>query len=72
MILCIESHLGDRYFSGKARTKAELKRQLQTVESLYDRENDNFVELLCRLYGFEETAEEVPDDTWDRDTGLLL
>jgi len=72
MILCIESHLADTYLSGKARTKPELKRQLQHTEAIRDAENDNYIPLLCRLYGWEETAETVPDATWDRDTGLLL
>ena len=72
MILCIESHLGDTYLSGKARTKPELKQQLLHTESLRDAEHDNFIPLLCRLYGWEEIAEDAPDYTWDRDTGLLL
>ena len=72
MILCIESHLGDTYLSGKARTRSELKAQLLNTESIRDREQDNFLLLLCRLYGWEETAESLPDYTWDRDTELLL
>ena len=72
MILCIESHLGDTYLSGKARTRSELTAQLLHTESIRDVENDNFLPLLCRLYGWEETAETAADCTWDRDTGLLL
>ena len=72
MILCIESHLGDTYLSVKSRTKTELKQQLLHTEAIRDVENDNFLPLLCRLYGWEETAETVPDLTWDRDTELLL
>ena len=72
MILCIESHLGDTYLSGKSRTKTELKQQLLHAESIRDVEKDNFLPLLCRLYGWEETAEDAADYTWDRDTGLLL
>ena len=72
MILCIESHLGDTYLSGKGRTKAELKQQLLHTEAIRDVENDNFLPLLCRQYGWEETAETEPYFTWDRDTGLLL
>ena len=72
MILCIESHLGDTYLSGKARTKTELNRQLLHTDAIRDVENDNFLPLLCRLYGWEETAETVPDFIWDRDTELLL
>ena len=72
MILCIESHLGDTYLSGKARTKSELNRQLLHTEAIRDVEKDNFLLLLCRLYGWEETAEDAADYTWDRDTELLL
>ena len=72
MILCIESHLGDTYLSGKYRTKSELNRQLLHTEAIRDAEHDNFLPLLCRLYGWEETAEDAADYTWDRDTGMLL
>ena len=72
MILCIESYLGDVFLSGKNRTKSELKRQLLHTEAIRDVEHDNFMPLLCRLYGWEETAETDADYTWDRDTGLLL
>ena len=72
MILCIESHLGDTYLSGSARTKPALKRQLLHTEAIRDVEHDNFVPLLCRLYGWELTAETAADFTWDRDTELLL
>ena len=72
MILCIESHLGDTYLSGKARTKNELKHHHLHAEAIRDVENDNFLPLLCRLYGWEETAEDAADSTWDRDTELLL
>ena len=72
MIICIESHLGDIYLSGKAQTKPELKQQLLHTEAIRDVENDNFIPLLCRLYGWEKTAETDADFTWDRDTELLL
>lgn len=72
MILCIESHLGDTCLSGKARTKNELKQQLLHAEAIRDVETDNFLPLLCRLYGWQEIAEDAADYTWDRDTGILL
>ena len=72
MLLCIESHLGDTYLSGKARTRNELKQQLLHAEAIRDVENDNFLLLLCRLYGWEVTMEDSADYTWDRDTELLL
>ena len=72
MILCIESHLGDTYLSGKYRTKSEVNRQLLHTEAIRDVEHDNFMPLLCRLYGWEETAETDADYTWDRDTELRL
>ena len=58
--------------SGKSRTKRELKAELLHIEAIRDVENDNFLPLLCRLYGWEVIAEAAADYTWDRDTGLLL
>ena len=73
MILCIEHYLGNTLLSGSPRPRRTLLEELTRVESLYDRNTDNFVPLLCRLYGWEPAricAE--PDYTYDRDTGLLL
>lgn len=75
MILCIESWKGDTYLSGKQRSISELKHQLRKTEGLYDRGEDNFIPLLCRMYGWETIAvspDTVPDCIYDADTGLVL
>ena len=75
MILCIESWKGDTYLTGKKRPIAELSCQIRQVEQLFDRETDNFIPLLCRLYGWEvisTAAETVSDYTYDADTGLIF
>ena len=73
MILCIESWKGDTYLTGRKRTISELSSQIRQVERLYDREMDNFVPLLCRLYGWEPVSgTPVPDCTYDADTGLIF
>lgn len=75
MIICIESWKGDTYLSGKKRTLAELKNQIREVERLCDRAEDNFVPLLCRMYGWEvvpASQDTRPDYTYDADTALVL
>lgn len=73
MIIEIEHYKGDIMLTGKARGMAVLKRQIAEVEKLYDRDNDNFTELLCRMYGWTEiSAGELPDITYDRDTGFFF
>ena len=75
MILCIESWKGDTLLSGKGCSIRELKIQMRAAEALRDPEEDNFIPLLCRMYGWEiepysETV--IPDLTYDRDTGLIF
>ena len=73
MIIEIEYYKGDVLLMGKARGIEELKRQIAEVEKLYDRENDNFTELLCRMYNLTEMSSlEQPDITYDRDTGIFF
>ena len=74
MILCIESWKGDTYLTGKKRTISELSCQIRQVERIFDRETDNFIPMLCRLYGWDVISNEldvVPDYTYDADTGLI-
>ena len=73
MILRVESWTGDTTLSGKSRPRWILEEELFRVDARYDRQEDNFVPLLCRAYGWElcETGE-APDFTYDRDTGRLL
>lgn len=72
MILCIESYTGDKYLSGHRVAIRELKEQIQQVHGLFDPIEDNFVALLCRMYGWNPIEESIPDLTYDRDTGLLF
>ena len=49
-----------------------LKRQLKKIETLYDKENDNFNELFCRMFCWSVTdTKEPPDYVYDRDTKQL-
>ena len=73
MILCIESHLGDTLLSGKSRPRWILEEELAQVENRCDHTVDNFVPLLCRLYGWEPCCStQFPDFTYDTDTSRLL
>ena len=73
MLICIESWKGDTLLTGKTRPRSVLAQELARVESLYDRETDNFLPMLCRMYGWTAVeSEEIPDMTYDRDTGLIL
>ena len=73
MFLCIESWKGDCLLCGKRRSEGELLDQIRCVETLYNRNEDNFVPLLCRMYGWERTeSDTIPDYTYDRDTGILF
>ena len=72
-ILEIEYYKGDITLYGKSIQRSELIKQLMEIETVYDREQDNFVELLCIRFGwcvFE--TEEKPDYVYDRDIGKLI
>lgn len=72
MIIEIESYMGDTLLYGKVKNTSELKKQLDSIEVVYDRVTDNFVELLCRRYQWSVLeAGEKPDYTYDRDIGRL-
>ncbi len=72
-ILEIEYYQKDTLLWGKKISKAVLKKQLEEVEIIYDHEEDNFIELLCRNYGWAVLqTKEAPDYIYDRDTGMLL
>ena len=72
MIIEIEYYKGNVLLTGKARGTAALKRQIADVEKLYDRENDNFTELLCRMFNWTMIqTDEFPDYIYDRDTEIL-
>ena len=50
MILEIEHYKYDTRLIGKIKDISQLKRQLKKIETLYDKENDNFNELFCRMF----------------------
>lgn len=68
MIIEIEYYQGDILLSGKQISYAEFLKQLRKIESDYDREQDNFIALLCRRYGWTiiETLDN-PVYVYDRD-----
>lgn len=72
MIIEIEYYKGDVFLFGKNRSQGELQGQLDNVERLYDRNEDNFTELLVRMYGWtvSDKADNV-DYIYDRDVKRL-
>lgn len=72
MILEIEYFKGDVLLTGKNRNFAELKKQIQEIETLCDPESDNFTALLCRKYSWTVLDISVKSDyTYDRDLKRL-
>ena len=73
MLVEIEYYKGNLILSGKKVSFTELKEQIKSVENLYDKQEDNFTELLCRMYGYDIVSEQLlPDYVYDRDTEKLL
>lgn len=72
MILEIEYYKKDTMLSGKSVSLAGLKRQIETVENIYYSETDNFIEMLCRNYGYMVAENNItPDYVYDRDIRKL-
>ena len=72
MILEIEYYKYDTHLIGKTASISELKKQLEETETLYDKENDNFIELFCRMFCWSVIdTDELPDYVYDRDAKLL-
>lgn len=68
MVIEIEYYKGDTLLYGGKCSFVEFQEQVNTVEKLYDRKEDNFVPLLCRMYGWTVTTEKVePQYIYDRD-----
>lgn len=68
MVTEIEYYKGDTLLYGANVSFAEFQDQMETVEELYDQKEDNFVTLLCRMYGWNVTEDRVkPEYTYDRD-----
>ena len=73
MILEIEYYKRDILLVGKDISELKLQKQIEYVQSNYDCRNDNFIELLCRCFGWEIfTSKCVPDYTYDRDIEKLI
>lgn len=72
MIIEIEYYKGDVFLFGKSRSRSELQGQLDNIERIYDRNEDNFTELLVRMYGWTviDEADSV-DYIYDRDVNRL-
>lgn len=72
MVIEIEYYKGDTLLYGKVNNFAELKKQIDYIESIYDRETDNFIELLCRTYRWTKlNTDEEATYTYDRDIQRL-
>ena len=72
MIVEIESYKGNLLFYGKKIRKCELRAQIKEIEMVCDKNEDNFIELFCRRFGwilFE--TDDRPDIVYDRDSGRL-
>ena len=73
VLIEIESYQGDIKLYGSVPSGRELREQIDMAEGLQDRENDNFIALLCRMYGWMETEiSDTPEYIYDRDTGRLM
>lgn len=75
MIIEIEYCKGDVRLSGSKIPRGELAAKFAEVERIYDKAEDNFAELVCRMFGFEKLSGSVanafPDFVYDHDTGAL-
>lgn len=70
MAVEIEYYKGDTLLYGAMVSFESFKLQMKTIENLYDRGEDNFVDLLCRMYHWTVSEVELkPDYIYDRDTG---
>jgi len=72
MIIEIEYYKKDTLLSGKKISSTELKEQFEITENIHDAETDNFIEMLCRNYGYVITETDMmPDYVYDRDIRKL-
>ena len=68
MIIEIEYYKGDTLLYGSKVSFEILRNQISAIENLYDKEEDNFVALLCRMYNWEVIRDEAePQYIYDRD-----
>lgn len=72
MVVEIEYYKGDTLLFGKVGNTIELRKQLDFIESVYDRETDNFIEMFCRNFQWTVLkTNDKPDYTYDRDVKKL-
>lgn len=68
MVAEIEYYKGDVWLYGPALPFDAFKEQMRAVERLYDRDTDNFIPLLCRMYSWKVCDEPAqPQYVYDRD-----
>lgn len=68
MTIQIEYYKGDTLLYGAKVSFQELKKQMESVELLYDKKEDNFVALLCRMYHWTVLEDEMEAEyIYDRD-----
>lgn len=71
LIIEIEWYKGDTLLRGKKISFPIFKAQITKTEQDYDRDEDNFIALLCRRYHYEviSTDTAAASFVYDRDTG---
>lgn len=68
MVIEIEYYKGDTLLYGSKVSFVTFKNQIKTIENLYDKEEDNFVALLCRMFNWEVNRDGAePQYVYDRD-----
>ena len=73
MIIEIEYYKGDILLLGKRRSQDQLQKELEEVKKIYNKNEDNFIEILCKKYVWVMIDKaENPEYTYDRDIGKLV
>ncbi|MDE7251564.1 MAG: hypothetical protein K2O32_01270 [Acetatifactor sp.] len=68
MVVEIEYYKGNVLLYGPKISFEEFELQIKNIESLYDRQEDNFVPLLCRMYHWNIIEDEMQAQyIYDRD-----
>lgn len=68
MVIEIEYYKGDVLLYGQKISYEELNQQFEIVDNLYDKKEDNFVALLCRMYHWTILKDNIqPQIIYDRD-----
>ncbi len=72
LIIEVECYRGDTLLRGKKISFPVFTAQIAEIERDYDRNEDNFITLLCRRYHYEiistDTMDAVAEFVYDRDT----